>query len=317
MRFWKHWAGVGILTLALSACSPPPPPAATTSPATNQVAEAKAYSVTGIVREVKVDGKTVVIKHDEIPGYMQAMTMPFEVRNPELLKDVTSGDRLKFQLRVTEDDGWIDELEVISRENQVNAVAPEPGFRRVRDVEPLKVGDLMPDYPFTNELGKSFRLSDFRGKTLAFTFIFTRCPFPVFCPRMSEHFHQTYQQLRAQPDLLASTHFLSITFDTAYDTPQVLQTYARRYNYEPKHWSFATGALIDIDAITEQFGLAFSREGGTINFNHNLRTVVVNPAGRIQHVLIGNEWKPDELAEWIKKAARGDPPQPAETAAAN
>lgn len=327
MHHWKtilHSLAAAAIIM-MPGCKPGNGPAGTassasstnTTSATNTVPEAKSYEVTGVVRELKIDGKTVVIKHDEIPGYMQAMTMPFEVRDADLLKGVSAGDRVKFRLRVTEDDGWIDRIEVVSKDNTLNAVAPEPGFRRVREVEPLKAGDLMPDYGFTNEFGKAFKLSDFRGKVLAFTFIFTRCPFPVFCPRMSEHFHQTYLKLRSTPTLLTNTHFLSITFDTAYDTPRVLEEYARRYRYDSNHWSFATGALIDIDAITEQFGLYFTREAGGINYNHNLRTVVVQPSGRIYHVLIGNEWKPQELADWITKAARGEPPVPGEESSVN
>lgn len=284
----------------LTACKP----GGAAKPEATSSKESKTYEVTGVVRELKVDGKTVVIKHDEIPGYMQAMTMPFEVRDAALLKGLEAGDGVKFRLRVTDDDGWIDRMEVTSKGGRINAVAPEPGFRRVRDVEPLKVGDLMPDYPLTNEFGQAFKLSDYRGQVLAFTFIFTRCPFPTFCPRMSEHFNQAYQKLRSTEGGPTNYHFLSISFDPAYDTPAVLRQYAQRYAYDSNRWSFATGALIEVDAITEQFGLYFSRESGTINFNHNLRTVIVDPAGKIRQVLIGNEWKPDELAQAIAEAAK-------------
>src|SRR5207247_1313265 len=99
-------------------------------------------------------------------------------------------------------------------------------------------------------------------------------------------------------------HFLTLSFDPEFDTPATLQKYAARNHYDPAYWNFLTGALIDIDALTEQFGLYFSREGPSgLNFNHNLRTVVINPAGKVQKVFAGNEWRVDELVEEIKIAA--------------
>src|SRR5882724_3695835 len=68
------------------------------------------FSVTGLVKELKPDGKTVVIQHEEIPNYMRAMTMPFEVRNTNELAGLKPGDQIKFRMLVTEKDGWIDQL---------------------------------------------------------------------------------------------------------------------------------------------------------------------------------------------------------------
>jgi len=144
-------------------------------------------------------------------------------------------------------------------------------------------------------------LADFQGQALAFTFIFTRCPFPNFCPRMSSNFADAYKQLSSAPDAPKNWRLLSISFDPEHDRPEVLKSYAKKYQYETNHWSFATGALIDIDAITEQFGLMFPREGA--GFNHNLRTVVVDAQGKVQKVFIGNEWKVADLVAEIVKAA--------------
>ena len=174
-------------------------------------------------------------------------------------------------------------------------------FRRVREVDPLNVGDPLPDYPFTNTLGQAIHLGQFKGKALALTFIYTRCPFPNFCPRMSANFGDACKKLAALPEAPKNWHLLSISFDPEFDTPEMLKGYARRYNSDTNHWSFASGALIDIDAITEQFGLIFPREG--VGFNHNLRTVVVDAQGKVQKVFTGNEWTVDDfVAEMIKAA---------------
>lgn len=258
------------------------------------------FSVTGVVKELKPDGRSVVIEHEEIPNYMQKMTMPFEVRDTNLLAGVKPGDQLTFRLRVTEKDGWIDQLTKIGSTNI--AERPSDPFRRVRFVEPLNVGDALPDYAFTNELGRVIHLAEFKGNALAFTFIFTRCPFPNFCPRMSSNFADAYKQLASAPDGPKNWRLLSISFDPEFDRPEVLSSYAKRYHYDTNHWSFATGALVDIDALTEQFGLMFPREGA--GFNHNLRTVVVDAQGKVQKVFIGNEWKVEDLvAEMVKAAA--------------
>jgi hypothetical protein len=142
---------------------------------------------------------------------------------------------------VNPDEGWIENVIRVGRP-KIDTLPSVEAFRRVRDVDPLKVGDLMPDYRFTNELGRAVNLKDFKGKALALTFIFTRCPFPEFCPRMSNNFAEAYKRLMTTPNAPTNWHLLSISFDPANDTPAVLKAYAGRYNYDSNHWSFLTGA---------------------------------------------------------------------------
>ena len=258
------------------------------------------FSVTGVVKELKPEGKTIVIQHEEIPRYMQAMTMPFDVRDTNELAGLKPGDQVSFRLLVTEKDGWIDRLTKLGS-NPVAEAQPRDPFRRVRFVEPLNVGDQMPDYAFTNEMRQAVHLAHFKGQALAFTFIYTRCPLPNFCPRMASHFADAGKKLASLPDAPKNWHLLLISFDPEHDTPEVLKSYAKRYEHDEKHWDFVTGAWADIDAITEQFGLMFPREGAI--FNHNLRTVVVDAQGKVQKVFIGNEWKVDDFVAEIVKAA--------------
>ena len=152
--------------------NPSPNPQSQTSGRTN-------YQVKGIVKELKVDGRTVVIQHEEVPGYMPAMTMPFKVKNTNELDNLQPEDRVSFRMVVTADEGWIENVIRVGTA-KVDTLPSVESFRRVRDVDPLKVGDLMPDYRFTNELGRAVSLKEFKGKALALTFIFTRCPFPSF-----------------------------------------------------------------------------------------------------------------------------------------
>lgn len=260
------------------------------------------YLARGVVKELAPDGKTVKIRHDEIPGYMPAMTMPFEVRNTNELAGLKPGDTVSFRMIVTADDGWIDRVKKLDVAEKTGAPTTGP-FRLVRDVEPLAIGDPLPDYTFTNQSGQAVSLSQFRGQALAITFLFTRCPYPTFCPLMANNFAKAQQQLRATPNGPTNWHLLTLSFDPDYDTPARLKTYAEQHGYDPKHWTFATGRLIDLTALTEQFGMFFWHDQ-TGGISHNLRTVVVDARGRVQKIIPENQWKPDELvAEMVKAAA--------------
>jgi protein SCO1 len=270
--------------------------------------EHQVYMVRGVLKEIRNNGRVAVIDHEEIPGFMRAMTMPLEVRNPAELKKFKPGDTLSFRLVVTEDDFWIDQLQPASAQPQSRR--SRPAVRVVRDVEPLEVGDLLPNYQLTNELGKVIQLSDFKGKALAMNFIFTTCPIPTVCPQMSSQFSDVQQKIKSLPEAPSNWHLLSISFDPEIDTPGVLRAYGKRFGYDPNHWSFATGSLIDVTALAEQFSQTFWTEGETLN--HNIRTVVVNAQGRIQSIFSGDSWTSDQLVKELVIAASA---QPVETAA--
>jgi protein SCO1 len=261
---------------------------------------ARTFLVKGVVQDLPPNGRTAIVEHEAIPGFMEAMTMPIEVQDPSELESIAPGDEILFRLVVTEDDAWMDQVTRIG--TAAIQSKPETGLRQVRWVDPLEVGDELPDYSLTNQLGQEFQLHSFRGQALALTFIFTRCPLPTFCPRMSNHFAEVAQALERDPDASTNWHLLTISFDPEYDTPSVLRQYSERYGANPDRWTFATGAMIEVDALTEQFGLTFGRSGAV--FDHNLRTVVVDPDGKVRRIFIGNEWSADELTAELAAAAR-------------
>lgn len=276
------------------------PKAAVPNPDTNL----QTFQVTGVVQSVDWREKQVTIKHQAVVGYMPAMTMPFDVKNTNELTGLAPGQPVTFRLNVTAMEGWIDRIrpQAPPDTNEPPANAP---VRIARDVEPLAVGDLLPDYEFTNQFGQPVSTAQFKGQALAITFLFTRCPYPTFCPRMANNFEETQQKLLASPQ--SSTHWqlLTISFDPQFDTPPVLKAYAEAHHYQPAHWTFATGRLIDITAIAEQFGLAFWHDE-TGSISHTLRTAVITPAGRVQKIFPGNNWTSDELvAEMLKAEKQG------------
>ena len=159
----------------------------------------------------------------------------------------------------------------------------------------------MSSFHFTNELGQPIDLRQFRGQTLAFTFFFTSCPFPNFCPRMTANFSAANDQLLHATNAPPHWHFFSVSFDTAKDTPATLLAYARAHHYDPTHWSFLTGSARTISDFADLFDERYWNEGQTIG--HNLRTIVVGPNGRVRHIFDGSKWTTDQLVSALTQAS--------------
>ena len=167
----------------------------------------------------------------------------------------------------------------------------------------LKQGDLLPDYALTTEDGKQIHFSDFRGKALAFTFFFTRCPLPDYCPRMNNNFEETRKILLTDTNAPTNWQFLSISFDPEFDTPAVLSNYANVYRGDDANrWLFAAAATNVLADVAQRLDLMVMRQGN--NISHNLRTVVLDPQGRIYKQFDSNQWTPQQLADAIMQTAR-------------
>ena len=233
---------------------------------------------------------------------MPAMTMPFDVKDTNELAGLAPGEAVSFRLIDAGTDAWIDHLRRIDTSN-TNAPLASPQTRLARDVALLQPGDLLPEYHLTNQLGRPFTTAQFRGQALAITFLFTRCPYPTFCPRMASNFEEVQKKLLARSNAPTNWHLLTVSFDPQFDTPAVLAAYAQAHEYNPAHWTYATGDLVDITALGEQFGLQFWHDASG-SISHNLRTAVINAAGRVQTILQGNEWSTDALVTAILEAAR-------------
>ncbi len=260
----------------------------------------RVFQVKGVVISLKPRQKIIEIKHEAIPNYMLGMTMPFDVKDTNELAGLAPGDTVVFRLTVTATTGWVDQIHKLIA--VTDPLPASPPVVVLRDVPQLKVGDALPEYHFTNQFGQAFSTKQFRGQALAITFLFTRCPYPTFCPRMATNFAEVQQKLLTTPDAPTNWHLLTISFDPAFDTPDVLKAYAEAHNCKPKHWTFATGALADITALGDEFGLAFWHDNGSIS--HNLRTILLDPSGRVRDVFQGNEWGSEDLAKEMEQVAR-------------
>ncbi len=239
------------------------------------------YAVRGVLQSADATNGRAVIAHEEIPGYMAAMTMEFTAAQPVELAGLVPGDVLIFELRVMERESRIAKVKKVGHSALATPFATTPAEDAT--------GTLLPDVALVDEHGRPFRLAETKGGALAVTFIFTRCPLPDFCPRMNAHFATVQRALSAST---GKWRLLSVTMDPAYDTPARLAEYAARYQPDQR-WSFATGEATEIAKLTAAFGLETKGEGAALT--HNLRTIVVDATGRVLRVFTGNEWQPEEL----------------------
>jgi protein SCO1 len=266
------------------------------------------YPVRGKVVNVDKRGAAVTVAHEAIPGYMDAMTMPFKLKDPALLDIMADGDRLQAMLVVSGTRSWLEEVVVVHEEadantNPANSLEPKPG-------------DEIPDFSLVNQDGKRITLRQYRGRALAVTFIYTRCPLPDYCPLMTAHFGDLEKALATEPALYAKTHLLSITVDPEYDTPRVLRQYAAKEMTGPQgkdrpafaHWELATGSKEQVKAVATYFGMQYWPEGDQII--HSLRTAVIGPDGKLVKLYPGNEWKPADIFSELHSIA--DLTQPAQ-----
>ncbi|HEX6718196.1 MAG TPA: SCO family protein [Pyrinomonadaceae bacterium] len=241
------------------------------------------------------DQHLVTISHEDIKGYMPGMTMPFTVRSETDLQFIAPNDDIQATLVVDGLHSWLENL-IITRQS---ATAPAmPG------VTIAKVDDEVPNFTLRNQDNREIHIKDYRGKALLLTFIYTRCPVPDYCTLMSDNFAQIDRALAQDPGLYEKTHLLSISIDPAYDTPAVLRSYGaahtERYQNETfAHWEFAGGTNEQVKDIAQFFGLTYFPEKDQII--HALRTVIINPDGKVGKIYTGNEWKPDEIVAELKK----------------
>ena len=142
--------------------------------------------------------------------------------------------------------------------------------------------------------------SGFKGHRVAITFIYTRCPFPDFCPLMDRQFVAVQKSIQGAADM-ADVRLVTMTLDPEFDTPAVLSRHAARLKADPAVWSFVTGEPKAAAQFAQQFGIYTERDLGTgANLTHNLRTAVIDAEGRLVKVHSGSDWTPADLVADLK-----------------
>ena len=262
----------------------------------------KRYPIEGKIIAVNKLDRTATINHKDIQGYMPGMTMEFKIKNDADLEIIKPGDQITGTLVVNDISSWVEITSITEGGAALTPTSVVPG-------EP-KPGDAIPDFQLVNQDGKPIHLSQYAGKALALTFVYTRCPQPDQCTLMSNNFAAIDRELQKQPDVYAKTHLLTISFDPDYDTPKVMRSYGashtERYSDETfQHWEFATGSADQVKGIAQFFGLRYfhDTESGEDQVIHSLRTAVIGADGKLVKLYRGNEWKPEEIVEDLKSLA--------------
>lgn len=257
--------------------------------------------VRGVVQRLdEADPLRVIIDHEEMPGYMDAMIMPFRVKDAAELEGIEPGAVVTFDYHVSGTRSWIDQVTDTGEKGEIKS----PTDASAPPAAPLlKEGDLLPDYEFVDETGADVKLSDYRGRPVALTFVFSRCPVPEYCPAMMRNFKTVLDALAADPEAPEDFQLLTISFDTWNDTPEVMKTWAAAYGHEAgQPWSLLTSdSCCTINEIGANVGLKFGEVKGS--YQHNLRTVILDGDGRIRRVFTDETWKVEELLAEIKAAA--------------
>ena len=260
---------------------------------TQAPANAKVYHLHGKVLSIDQPNSSLMIDGDEIPGFMGAMAMPYPVRSKDEMNKVKPGDEITADIIVPQGDEspYIQNIVVVKK----STGAPSPTATTDHEPQP---GDTVPDFALIDQNGKRIHLSSYRGDALLITFIYTRCPFPDFCPLVSRNFAKIYADTKANPELRSHMRLLSVSFDPDHDTPEVLQKYAQTFNGTTGgspygRWEFAVIPKDELQKVTEFFGVTVARNDGTLV--HSMSTSVIAPDGKIYSWREDTDWKPEDL----------------------
>jgi protein SCO1 len=267
-------------------------------------ASVQRFQVTGLVLTVDAPHGTVLVSHDAIAGYMDAMTMPFRVHNPRLLENLKPGDKIEFTLVVGKTSSYISNVQV----HEYDSMERDPAqVRRLRILDEamrsktdspstLSIGQAVPDFSLIDQTNHPVTLSEFRGKVTAITFIYTRCPLPDYCMRMSNNFASLQKRFshRMGRDLM----LLSITFDPDHDQPEVLSKYAEVWKANVEGWHFLTGPLSTVKQVCGMFGMNFWRDEGLMT--HSLHTAVLDREGKLVANIEGNRFTAVQLGDLVE-----------------
>jgi protein SCO1 len=260
------------------------------------------YPLTGQLLAVQLDTGQVLVKHEAVPGYMDAMTMPFQVADRTTIRDRRPGDLIGATLVVN---GQRSHLEDVQWRGRAPLDDRAPARPIAEGVPFLAPGDPAPAAALLSHRGGKVSLPEWRGAVVVVTFIYTRCPLPDFCPLLDRRFAAVQDAAAADPILAGRVRLLSVSFDPDADTPDLLAAHAATVG-AGEDWHFATAPRDTVDRFAAAFGVNVIREADR-TITHNLRTAVIGPDGRVAVLRSGNDWTADDVLADLRQAL-GQPP---------
>ncbi len=258
------------------------------------------YTLQGQVLSIDAAHKSVTVKHEEIKGFMPAMTMPYEVQDAKTLNTIAPGDLINATLVVFANGAHLTAVNKVGSAPLEKPPAEAPMPTASSGFELLKPGEAVPNANFVDQDGNKRAFADFKGSRVVMTFIYTECPMPTFCPLLDRRFAAMQKPL-AENAATQDVRLVSVSFDPATDTPPVLKAHARRLNADPERWTFLTGDRDDVDRFAARFGVQVSRAlNDARDITHNLRTVIIDKDGKLLKVYTGNDWTPEQILGDLK-----------------
>ncbi|HEV3139689.1 MAG TPA: SCO family protein [Vicinamibacterales bacterium] len=248
------------------------------------------YTSTGLILKLDRPGAIVTISHDAFPGFMDAMAMPFDLKGSARAIALTPGDRVKFRLAVKDGRSWVDRVEVVSAARVDAGLEQTPASSTL-----VAVGSSVPDFELIDQTGRSVSLGSLKGKVVAVTFIYTRCPLPDYCPRMVENFKAIRGRFASRMD--RDLVLLTVSFDPKYDTPETLARYATSQRAGGPGWHFLTGDPPKIERVCDAFGIQYFADEGLIT--HSLETAILDRTGRLAATVEGKDFTPQQLGDLV------------------
>jgi protein SCO1/2 len=275
----------------------------------------KRYPFAGRIVTLDKANQSAIIDGDAVPGFMEAMAMDYKIKLAADFGQLAAGDLISAEVVVAPKDQdstpeyWLENVKVVSHAKP--AAGQDNGKGDAKPTAELHVpaaGDEVPDFQFTNQNAKRISLKQYRGQVLFVTFIYTRCPFPDYCPRVGAQFAKLHQQLATDTALARKTHLLCISFDPGHDTPKVLRDYGFSLVHSRdtalfERWEFAVPGVAELPEVADYFALTYKPENGLIT--HSLSTAVIGPDGKIVSWYHGSEWQVSELVKDAEGALRG------------
>jgi protein SCO1/2 len=246
---------------------------------------ARRHSASGLI--LAVQPNQLLISHREIPKVMPAMTMPIPTKNTQGLKP---GDQIDFTLKIGKRKS--EAVDIRRRATLGEGLTDGMALKRPEETVPLQAP--MPDFALTDQEGVTRRLETMNGNTVAVNFIYTRCPLPEVCPRLTSHFARLQRRFEGKP-----VRFLTITLDPQYDTQAVLKDYARKWRADPSRWHLLTGAKDQVDLVARRFGMLYWPEQGQLT--HTSVTGVIDPQGRLVARIEGSSYDASQLGDLIEQ----------------
>jgi protein SCO1/2 len=282
----------------LSGCRSTPKPDSQSSSASAY----KAFKLRGKVVSTAASSGEVTLDHEAIAGFMGAMTMPYKLKDANILSELHPGDIITADLLVSENsdcDMVLDHIVVVGQ--------AKPDYKPKVSYHVPAPGDAVPDFKVRNQDGRIIHLGQFRGRELLITFIYTRCPLPNFCPRVTHNFADIHRQLASDRALYDKTHLLCVSFDPDNDTPDRLRAYGASYiGSDAKnafsHWDFAVPARPELEKLAQYFDVGITQAADS-SITHTLSTTLIGPDGKVLRFYPGNEWTVDQVIADIRQAA--------------